>query len=447
MLRAVAEREDAPVLLADEQTYGHARRPFARLPAAADARREGVPVAALTARTPEGHHVVEELAAGTAGGIGGFFGAYLRTLFGWNVPLLTRYGIALEAHQQNVAIVPGDPIRLLIKDNDGALIDLVRLRRALGHAPAPREFHDRRLLTSDHEALARVFVTITMHLCAGAVAFGLAERRLLPLATGLGLIREHLGAALAAHDDSGFLRARTLDADRLPAKAMVTAGTLVGKDRTGAEDINKHYGPSGPQLPEEVRALTSLTHAAPPLAPADSRPRADAGEITALALLNCAVRELCAPDRQVWPAGPYLLLRLPRAGVMLRARLLRPRLMTPRLAAPVEELRDGWRAVDWRRLGDLVAGELELTTGTANAEFAEQVAASHDAVATMIREGRRPCGDPYLDSEQALLAGHRFHPSPKARQGADWPRYAPETGRAVRPALARGPRRRHRRGG
>jgi len=36
----------------------------------------------------------------------------------------------------------------------------------------------------------------------------------------------------------------------------------------------------------------------------------------------------------------------------------------------------------------------------------------------------------YLASEQALVAGHRFHPSPKTRQGSpgDWLRYAPEAG-------------------
>jgi len=241
VLRAVAEREKAPVLLADEQTYGHADDPLRgyllrRMPAV------GVPVAALPARTPEGRYVIEELTDDVAS----FFGAYLGALFGWNVALLTRYGIALEAHQQNVSVVPGTPLRLMVKDNDGALIDLLRLRDALGWAPKPAEFADRRLLTSDAEALARVFVTITVHLCAGAIAFALAERGLLPLATGLGLIREHLGAALDAHDDSGFLRARTLEADRLPGKAMVTAGTLVSKERTRAEDINKHYGPPGP---------------------------------------------------------------------------------------------------------------------------------------------------------------------------------------------------------
>jgi hypothetical protein len=241
VLRSVVERERPPVLLADEQTYGHADDPLRgylvrRLPA------DGVPVAALLARTPEGRYVVEELARD----VECFFGAYLSVLFDWNVALLTRYGIALEAHQQNVSIVPGEPLRLMVKDNDGALIDLRRLRRSLGWAPDPRDFADRRLLTTDPEALIRVFTTITVHLCAGAIAFGLAERGLLPLHTGLGLVRDRLGAALDAHDDSGLLRSRTLDADRLPGKAMVTAGTLVGKDRTRAEDINKHYGPPGP---------------------------------------------------------------------------------------------------------------------------------------------------------------------------------------------------------
>lgn len=38
-----------------------------------------------------------------------------------------------------------------------------------------------------------------------------------------------------------MLRARVLDAPELPVKAMVTAGTLLTKARSGAADINKHY--------------------------------------------------------------------------------------------------------------------------------------------------------------------------------------------------------------
>jgi siderophore synthetase component len=246
---ARAPRPGPPVALADEQTYGHAADPLlgylVRRFRTADAA--AVPVAALLAAAPGGTYVIEEV----TDDIAGFFDAYLRALFGWHVALF-GYGIALEAHQQNVSVVPpgdGGGLRLIVKDNDAALLDPAALDQAgLG----PVDVHDPRLLTSDREALARVFVTITLHLCAGAIAFGLAERGLLPLPDGLGLIRARLTEALDEHDQP-FLRARTLDADRLPTKAMVTAATLVDKARTGARDVNKHYGPPGPNYLRAAR--------------------------------------------------------------------------------------------------------------------------------------------------------------------------------------------------
>ncbi|TMR03780.1 IucA/IucC family protein [Actinomadura soli] len=249
LLRDVLRREPAlPVLLADEQTYGHAQDPLLgylvrRFPPET-ARAHVVPIAALLAEAPDTGYVVERW------DVEALFDAYLSALFSWNVALF-RYGIALEAHQQNVALVLDEslehaPPRLLVKDNDGALINTSRLRERLTPSPGadPRDLIDRRMTTSDDEALARVFVTITLHLCAAAPAFGLAERGLLPWRTGLTLIRERLDGALGPGD--AFLRSRTLDADALPGKAMVTAGTLVDKARTGAADINKHYGPPGP---------------------------------------------------------------------------------------------------------------------------------------------------------------------------------------------------------
>ena len=49
------------------------------------------------------------------------------------------------------------------------------------------------------------------------------------------------------------LRARVLEADRLTGKAMVTAGTLTEKSRSGARDINKFYGPGGPNYLKAAR--------------------------------------------------------------------------------------------------------------------------------------------------------------------------------------------------
>ncbi|TMR94313.1 IucA/IucC family protein [Nonomuraea basaltis] len=223
------ELADPDVLVADEQTYAHAGHEFLawmvrRLP-------EGkiVPVAALTA-------------PGVLGEVGDVIPEYLRLLLRWNVRLFVRYGVALEAHQQNLALVlRRDRMKLLVKDNDGLLVSPARLRAAGVEVPA---FADERMLNDDPHALADVFVTITLHLAAAAVAFGA-----LPHARAAALLRDTLAAALDEYGDdpmARLLRARTLDAARLTGKSMVTAGTLVAKERSGARDINKFYGTSGP---------------------------------------------------------------------------------------------------------------------------------------------------------------------------------------------------------
>ncbi|GLW62322.1 iron transporter [Actinomadura rubrobrunea] len=170
-----------------------------------------------------------------------------------------------------------------------------------------------------------------------------------------------------------------------------------------------------------------------------------ADDVTATALLNCLVREVCAPEQQVWQDDAHLVVRLPRVGVVLRARLARPSAgPSYRLVPPYEERRDDeWLAAPWDRLSDLVAGELELATGEANPEFAAQVADSHAALTAILRaRGDSPSGalpspavHRYVESEQSLIAGHRFHPSPKARQGApeQWLPYAPEARARFRP--------------
>ncbi|GIH91375.1 IucA/IucC family protein [Planobispora siamensis] len=246
------------VLLADEQTHAHAGHEYLgwlvrRLPPG-----EAVPVAALLAPLPGGGTVVEELAHRRWGGdVAGLLTEYLRLLFGFAVRLLVRYGTALEAHQQNLSLVFGEgPLRLLVKDNDGLLASPDRLRAAGLAVP---DFSDERMLTDDPHALADVFVTITLHLAAAAPAFGA-----LPAPRAARLLRETLAEALEPYGDdptARLLRARTLDAARLVGKSMVTAGTLVDKARTGARDINKFYGTSGPNYlrhpPQAIRPVTT----------------------------------------------------------------------------------------------------------------------------------------------------------------------------------------------
>ncbi|MFF8268111.1 IucA/IucC family protein [Streptomyces sp. NPDC016562] len=182
-----------------------------------------------------------------------------------------------------------------------------------------------------------------------------------------------------------------------------------------------------------------------PRAAAAGLPTAD--EVVAHTLLNCLLRELSGPEHQTAVADGHLLLWLPRRGVLLRAALRRTSLLgAHRFTGPVREQRDGgWAELDWRRLAEYVQDELALRTDVRNEEFLEQVASSHQAVsaALTVRAGR-PASDTvvgdgdglsaYLESEQSLVFGHRFHPTPKARTGdtASWLAYAPETGASFR---------------
>ncbi|MGJ6961283.1 IucA/IucC family protein [Streptosporangium sp. G11] len=258
LLRAMPDPE---VLLADEQTYGHAGHEYLGWLLRRHPAGEIVPVAALTAPLPGGGLVVEELAGRWSGGdVAGLLGRYLRVLFRFHVRLFVRYGTALEAHQQNLSLVfdagaTGEGVvRLLVKDNDGLLTSPDRLRNAGLAVP---DLTDARMFTDDPHALADVFVTITLHLAAAAVAFGA-----LPPPRAFELVRDTLTEALDEYGEdpmARLLRARTLDAARLVGKSMITAGTLVDKARTGARDVNKFYGTSGPNYLRQPPQITQRT--------------------------------------------------------------------------------------------------------------------------------------------------------------------------------------------
>src|SRR5690606_33391385 len=219
------------VVPAGEQCHGHAGHEYLGWLVRELPEGEIVSVAALLAELPGGRGgerrlVLHDLADRFAGGDpAALLRDYLTVLFEWNVTLFVRYGIALEAHQQNLSLLlGGGPMRLLIKDNDGLLVSPDLLRAA---GPAVPDFGDDRMFTDNPHALADVFVTITLHLAAMAVAHGA-----LPHAAA-GLLREVLSAVLDEFGDSpmaALLRARTLDAERLTAKSMLTAGTLVAKE-------------------------------------------------------------------------------------------------------------------------------------------------------------------------------------------------------------------------
>ncbi|MGA5195688.1 IucA/IucC family protein [Streptomyces exfoliatus] len=245
------------ILHADETVYAHAGHELLAVlcrsyPAGLDGAVV-VPLAALLGQAPDNRLVIDHLADRFYGAEPvDLLDAVLTLLFDWQTTLF-GYGIALESHQQNISLVldrradVGTRLRLLLKDNDGPRVNIRRLRDSLGaDAPEPAAFDDARIFADDDQAVTDLFTTITVHLCAGAYAFGLARHGRAPLATLTALVRDRLAGAVARlgtgpGEPGAVLRAHLLDAPELPVKAMVTAGTLLSKERSGAADINKHY--------------------------------------------------------------------------------------------------------------------------------------------------------------------------------------------------------------
>ncbi|MGW2250468.1 IucA/IucC family protein [Kitasatospora sp. NPDC001660] len=236
------------ILHADEQTFAHAGHELLavllrRYPAGLD-RAVTVPLAALLAPAPGGRLVIDHLADRFHGGDPiALYDDLLELLLDWQTTLF-GYGIALESHQQNTSLVlDGNGLRLLYKDDDGPRVHTGRLAETLGElAPPSGEFADARIFGEDDRALTDLFTTITGHLCTASLAFGLADHGRAELADTLALLRKRLAEAVDRLGPVGEpLRTSLLDAERLPVKAMVTAGTLLNKRRSGAADINKHY--------------------------------------------------------------------------------------------------------------------------------------------------------------------------------------------------------------
>ncbi|MGH8080989.1 MAG: IucA/IucC family C-terminal-domain containing protein, partial [Lysobacter sp.] len=167
--------------------------------------------------------------------------------------LWLSYGVALESNQQNAVLIyrADAPPRLLMKDNDSARVLQSRLRSRLSGADRYGPVRDARIEVGDDDALARMFCTITLQLCLVAVLEGVADGDDSLRAALYRTLRSALSSALAALDAEAIDTAPAwtlLRAPRLPVKYLLSAGSLYSKAATGAADINKFYGDSGPNF-------------------------------------------------------------------------------------------------------------------------------------------------------------------------------------------------------
>lgn len=143
----------------------------------------------------------------------------------------------------------GQATRLLMKDNDAARIALPQLREALPEVDALGSLQDARIAVDDPQALAQMFCTIVLQLDLQAVLEGLAEWQPALRAPLYAQLQAQVAATLAQLEGDGIdigPARRLLATPRLPVKYLLSAGSLLSKQLTGATDINKFYGDSAP---------------------------------------------------------------------------------------------------------------------------------------------------------------------------------------------------------
>jgi siderophore synthetase component len=216
-----------------------------------------VPVAGLLAATPQGRPVAEELAQRFfAGRLEDFLDAYLESTLRTHLVLWLRYGIALESNQQNSMLVldaEQPALRLLLKDNDAPRIHRNRLAaRWPSLAAFVDGLQDRRIIVNDELPLAQMFTTITLHLNIAVLIEGLAGMGYFSRRQLYGRVRDKIAGLLAElarrGEDTDLARHVLLEDDRQYVKYLLTAASLKPKIATGASDVNKFYGKSGPNF-------------------------------------------------------------------------------------------------------------------------------------------------------------------------------------------------------
>lgn len=218
-----------------------------------------VPVAALCAAMPDGRSLAAHLADRFhRGDLLAWWRAYAHLLCDVHFRLWLVYGIALEANQQNAVLIyrADRTPRLLMKDNDAARVLMSRLRHRLTDIDAYGPLRDQRIEVSDDVALARMFCTITLQLALLAVLEGVAANDDTLRTVMYRVLRDVLSSTLRDLDAEGVDTRpawQLLRAPRLPVKYLLSAGSLLSKRATGAADINKFYGDSGPNFMLETR--------------------------------------------------------------------------------------------------------------------------------------------------------------------------------------------------
>lgn len=215
-----------------------------------------VPVAALASPMPDDRLFLEHLAEQYYhNDTLAWFKDYVDLLSKVHLRLWLQYGIALESNQQN-AIIAFDGhgnMTLAMKDNDAARIWPERFKNFEHLSPVKCEqLLDQRIKVGDELALGQMFTTITLQLDIAAIVEAMAAQAIAPSADLYKLVATSLSQQLEQLSNQGhdvtLANKMLFESPNLYAKYLLSSGSLLSKEASGASDINKFYGLSAPNF-------------------------------------------------------------------------------------------------------------------------------------------------------------------------------------------------------
>ncbi|MCY9865250.1 siderophore biosynthesis protein PsvB [Vibrio coralliirubri] len=215
-----------------------------------------VPVAALASPMPDGRLFLEHLAKqyyqqDTLT----WFKDYVDLLCKVHLTLWIRYGIALESNQQNAIIAFDEQgkMTLAMKDNDAARIWPERFQTFEQQSPVKCEhLLDQRITVDSELALGQMFTTITLQLDIAAIVEAMATKGIATSAYLYEMVANSLSQQLSQLDkqrhNTKLANEMLFESPNLYAKYLLSSGSLLSKESSGASDINKFYGLSAPNF-------------------------------------------------------------------------------------------------------------------------------------------------------------------------------------------------------
>lgn len=223
-----------------------------------------VPVAALAAPMPDQRLFLEHLADQYyQSDILAWFTDYVAQLNRIHLTLWLRYGIALESNQQNaiLAFDPNGKMTMVMKDNDAARIWPTRFQPFEADAPVScDELLDKRILVEDELALGQMYSTITLQLDMAALVEAIGKAGIVQPSALYQIIQQSIDHTLnhlaQTGCDTEFARQLLLEDDMLYAKYLLSSGSLLSKQTSGAADINKFYGKTAPNFLKQSQRFT-----------------------------------------------------------------------------------------------------------------------------------------------------------------------------------------------